>query len=326
MSTHENILLADDMALPRWRQLGARVLEALIGGILLIAGLLKAWEPLEFVQQITDYKIITAPGVVKVLAWVMIAIECGIGTALIVGFRRRLMVPIACGLFVIFLGTVGWAWASGATADCGCFGSWVKRTPAEAFGEDLLMLGALVAAWFMNRREVRHYQGMRLGFVAAAVLVGLGVTGWASQSARNSSDPVTRLQAKQQTPFSNLEVALVPVDLNKGTHLVVLIDTGCSHCQASVPGFNQLMVQTKNSPPLIALCSNFEEEVKTFKNTYQPGFPVGIIARPDLLKLLDTGGTPHTLLVKDGFVLHVWDGQIPTAPELWQLVPETMTR
>lgn len=321
MSTQENILLANDTPLPRWRQLGARALETLMGGILLIAGLLKAWEPLNFVQQITDYKIITAPGVVKVLAWVMIAIECGIGMALVVGFRRRLMVPLACGLFVIFLGTIGWAWASGATADCGCFGSWVKRTPAEAFAEDLVMLAALVAAWFMNRQEANNYRQLRLGLVAVAVIAGLGITGWASQSARQSSDPAVRLQAQSQSPFSNVTVALVPVDLTKGSHLVVLIDTGCSHCQASVPLFNQLMVQTRNSPPIIALCSNFEEEVKTFKNTYQPGFPLGIIARPDLLKLLDSGGTPHTLLVKDGFVLHVWDGQVPTVAELRQLLP-----
>ena len=89
MSTEETTLLTDEITLPRWRHLVARGLEILIGGILLLAGLLKAWEPLGFVTQITEYKIITAPGVVKALAWTMIAIECGIGTALIVGFRRR---------------------------------------------------------------------------------------------------------------------------------------------------------------------------------------------------------------------------------------------
>ncbi len=322
MSTQENMLLADEVGLPRWRHLVARGLEALIGGILLLAGLLKAWEPLGFVQQITEYKIITAPGVVKALAWLMIAIECGLGMALIVGFRRRITVPLAGVLFVFFLSTIGWAWVSGATEDCGCFGSWVKRTPAQAFVEDLLMLAALGVAWFLHRREAGNYHRLRLGLVSTAVLVGLAVTGWSSQSARQSSDPVVRLQAQAQSPFSNLTVALVPVDLSKGTHLVILLDTGCSHCQASVPGFNQLMVQSQNAPPLTALCSNFEEEVKMFRKTYQPGFPLGIVARPDFMKLLDGGGTPRTVLVKDGFILHVWDGDVPTVAQLEQLLPE----
>ena len=116
---------------------------------------------------------------------------------------------------------------------------------------------------------------------------------------------------------------MVPVDLNQGTHLVMLMDTGCSHCQAAVPTFNQLMIQDKNTPPLIALCTNFEADVKTFKQTFQPGYPVGIIARPDFMKLLDGGGTPRTLLVRDGFILHVWDGNVPPVAELGQLLPDS---
>lgn len=323
MSTSENLLLTENMALPRWRHLVARALETLIGGVLLIAGLLKAWEPLQFTQQITEYKIITAPGLVKAVAWTAIVIECGLGTALIVGWRRRLTVPLAAGLFVLFLGVIGWAWASGSTADCGCFGSWVKRTPAEAFAEDTLMLAALVAAWFLHRYEPLSYRRLRLGLVGAAVLAGLAVTGWSSQSARQSSDPNVRLQAQAQNPFSKVRVALLSEDFTKGTHLIALIDTGCAHCQAAVPSFNQLMVQTKNNPPFVALCSNFEEEVKTFKKNYNAQFPMGIVARQDLIDLLNGGGTPHTLLVKDGFILHAWDGNVPTPAELLQLLPRT---
>lgn len=324
MSTTENLLLADAAASPRWRHLVARALETLIGGILLIAGLLKAWEPLQFTKQITEYKLISAPGLVKAIAWTAIVIECALGTALIVGWRRRLTVPLAMGLFVVFLGLVGWAWASGSTADCGCFGSWVQRTPAEAFAEDLAMLGALVAAWFLHRREPLNYSRLRLGLVATAAVAGLAVTGWSSQHPSQSSDPNVRQQARETpNPFSKLHVALLTEDLAKGTHLIALIDTGCAHCQAAVPSFNQLMVQTKNNPPFVALCSNLEAEVKTFKQNYNAQFPLGIIARQELIDLLNGGGTPHTLLVKDGMILHVWDGDVPTQMELWQLLPES---
>ena len=323
MSTHENALSPNEVELPRWRPLVARGLETLIGGILLIAGLLKAWEPLTFIKQITDYKIISQPGVVKVVAWTMIAIECGLGAALIVGFRRRIAIPIGVGLFVFFLCAIGWAWATGATEDCGCFGSWAKRTPAEAFAEDFLMMSALVAAGFLYQREILTYRSLRLGAVALSAVIGLSVMGWASQKPQQSTDPNVRAKAQTESPFSNVEVTLAQVDLTKGEHLVVLMDTGCVHCQAAVPAFNQLMVQSKNSPPVVALCTNFEEEVKAFNKKYEPGYPVGIIARPDFMKLLDGGGTPHTLLVRDGAVLHVWDGDIPQVGELWQLLPDS---
>lgn len=306
--------VSEDIA--RWRVLVARGIEALIGGVLLIAGLLKAWEPLSFIQQITDYKIITAPGPVKIIAWTMIAVECGLGMALLVGFRRRVTIPLAGGLFVLFLGAVGWAWASGATEDCGCFGSWVKRTPAEAFAEDAVMLAALMGAWFLYCLEARTLLRLRLGLISAAVLTGLLVTGWASQSARQSSDPIVRLQAEPQSPFQDLVIALTPTDLMKGTHLVVLMDTGCSHCQAAVPKFNALIAQNKNTPPLLALCSNFEADVVAFKMNYQPQFPIGIITRSSFLELLGTGGTPHSLFIQDGKVLKVWDGEVPNASEL----------
>src|SRR5438105_11448312 len=86
-----------------WRVWAARLIEVIIGGVLLTAGLLKAYQPLDFIQQITDYRIVTAPALVKVIAWLMIAVECALGAALIVGYKRRIMIPASVGLFLIFL-------------------------------------------------------------------------------------------------------------------------------------------------------------------------------------------------------------------------------
>lgn len=316
MSTHT--FVTDEIRLPRWRQWLARGLEMIIGAILLLAGLLKAWEPMDFVRQITDYKIITAPGIVKPLAWAMIALECGLGAALIAGYRRRQVLPLAMGLFVVFLGAVGWAWVSGATADCGCFGSWAKRTPAEAFAEDLLMLAALVVAWFIYRVETPRFHRMRFGVVCLAMLAGLFLTGWASRSVRQSTDPVTRLQAQAQNPVSNLNITGLAVDLKTGTHLIMLMDTGCAHCQASVPAFNQLLTQQQSTSPLIALCSNMEAEVTMFKKNFQAQFPLGRISREDFMRLLERGDTPRTLLVKDGVIRKIWDGNAPQETEIGQ--------
>ena len=79
-------------------------------------------------------------------------------------------------LFLIFLAVLGWAWHTGATADCGCFGAWVKRTPQQALLEDLFMLAGLTAAWVLNRREAIGHSSLKLAAVVMATILGLGVT------------------------------------------------------------------------------------------------------------------------------------------------------
>src|SRR5262245_38386959 len=229
-----------------WRVLSARLIEIIIGTILLAAGLLKAYEPLDFIQQIKDYKLISTPALVTAMAWALIAFECALGTALIAGFQRKLTIAATWLLLFFFLGTLGWAWHTGATADCGCFGSWVKRTPGEAFLEDVILLAAISAAWWLSKHEPVLHRRWRLAAVATALLLSLTLTGIASRSTRQSSDPLVRLQAQhqQQSPFANVTVEGVAVEVMKGNHLISLIDTGCEHCRASVPALNQLATQS----------------------------------------------------------------------------------
>lgn len=304
-----------------WRVWAARLIEVLIGAVLLTAGLLKAYQPLDFIQQITDYRIVTAPAPVKIIAWVMIAVECALGTALIVGYKRRIMIPVTMGLFVLFLGAVGWAWYSGATADCGCFGSWVKRTPAQAFLEDTLLLFATCAAWALSRHEPVKLRPFRLGAVMAALIAGLTMTAVASNSQRQSSDPVARLQAQasQPSPLQGIAISGLSTDLLRGFHLVALINTGCEHCQAAIPELNQLSAQLKGSPPIAALCSNKEQEVTFFQEHFSPQFPIGRVSYDDFMRLFERGKAPRIVLFGNGAVVKIWDGIVPSEAEVKSL-------
>jgi uncharacterized membrane protein YphA (DoxX/SURF4 family) len=306
-----------------WRFLSARLIEVIIGAVLLAAGLIKAYEPLDFIQQIKDYKLISAPVFVTAIAWALIALECALGAALITGFQRKLTIAATWLLFLFFLGTLGWAWHTGATADCGCFGSWAKRTPGEAFLEDAILLAAISAAWLLSKYEpVRHLR-WRLAAVTAAVLLGITLTGFASRSSRQSSDPLVRLQAQnqQQSPFARLSIAGVAVDVMKGQHLISLIDTGCPHCRESVPALNQLAAQSSGFAPLLALCSNTPEDVSSFKQQFKAEFPVGRISYQDFTRLFERGKPPRILLVQAGAISKIWDGVVPTADEVKALLP-----
>lgn len=306
-----------------WRYLTARGIEALIGLIFLLAGALKAWEPLDFIRLIGDYQIITSPLVIKVTAWLMIVIEIALGTALIVGYRRRLTVPATALLLFGFLITLGWAWYSGSTADCGCFGSWVKRTPAEAFAEDLAMLAATGLAWWLHRRESGLPARWRAASVAISIIAGLSVTALASNSARQSADPLQRMRATASQPnlLAGVETPGLSVSLTTGRRLVVLLDTGCEHCQASVPELNRLHRELQSIDiPLVALCTNQPGEIESFTNRFQAGFPIGQIRSDDFRRLFERGSPPRLLFIEEGGLLKIWDGVVPPVTAIRQII------
>jgi len=304
-----------------WRFVIARLLEAIIGVILLLAGVLKAWSPMDFGRQIADYGIITQPAVVTALAWLMIVVECALGTALIVGYRRRIAVPAAIALVIMFLGAVGWAWYTGSTEDCGCFGSWAKRTPAEAFLEDFGMLVMITGAWVLSRREPVRFRIWRFGAVAASILAGIAITAVAGNSDRQSADPMVRLRAQSATKkqFAGLKVSGLDVDLQRGSHLVMLMDTGCTHCQQSVPEVNRLSAVPDLGAGVVALCSNSQKDVDWFNGKFRPEFPLGRISYEDFMRLFERGKTPRLMLIRDASVVRIWDGTVPQAGEVRRL-------
>ncbi|MBN2417903.1 MAG: hypothetical protein JXL81_00830, partial [Deltaproteobacteria bacterium] len=95
------------------------ILSGIVGIVLLVSGLQKAFEIDLFIRQIRDYEIITNPLLVIFSGWALITFECCLGAALIVNFRPRIAVPLAGILFLIFISATGYAWATGVTDDCG---------------------------------------------------------------------------------------------------------------------------------------------------------------------------------------------------------------
>ncbi|MEM8963966.1 MAG: MauE/DoxX family redox-associated membrane protein, partial [Acidobacteriota bacterium] len=126
---------------------------AFLGLVLLVAAWAKALDPLAFAEQITKEGLdFLLPALA--VALIAIALEVGLGAALLLNLRRRgvLVGAIALVLFFLFLtGRNYWRYANGLIDDepgCGCFGNLVERSPAEAFWQDLLlMVPALGLAW-----------------------------------------------------------------------------------------------------------------------------------------------------------------------------------
>ncbi len=119
-----------------------RIVDLIVGGIFIYAGIIKAFDPVQFANDIDNYK--TLPWFVSVrLAVYLPWLEIFCGLALIFRFLYRGGLLILTALILVFIGATIAAKARGLDITCGCFGhaskNWNFTTHLVL---DLLILGA----------------------------------------------------------------------------------------------------------------------------------------------------------------------------------------
>ena len=291
-----------------WRWWMPWLLSAAVGLILLTSAISKSTDMGPFIRQIRSYDIISYPVLTGLIAWVLIALEFMLGVGLLFFFYPRLFLPITVGLVLFFLGINGWAWLKEGVEDCGCFGAWVKHTPAEAVVVNLGLLAASCIAWVVHGHVYVPQSRFKIwvvGFVYAIAMVLLAVFGF-SISQIKGPQPNAAEARLVQLQLQGLD----QIDLKHGSFLIILMDTDCLHCQEAVFKVN-ILVEEPDLPPVIALCANDEGQRKRFAEEFQSVFPIGQITKADFWHLLGDGDMPRTILFSDQHVLKVWDKKIP---------------
>ncbi|MGF1656595.1 MAG: MauE/DoxX family redox-associated membrane protein [Verrucomicrobiales bacterium] len=110
--------------------------RVLVGGVLLLAGVIKLQDPVSFYFDLLGYGIFVdhfARGIAMTLPW----LECFTGLCVLLGrplYRGALLVSGL--LWSAFLVVVAWAMITGLEIGCGCFGQW---TPWETLWPTALM-------------------------------------------------------------------------------------------------------------------------------------------------------------------------------------------
>jgi putative oxidoreductase len=132
-----------------------RIVDLVVGGIFVYAGLLKMLDPVRFASDIDNYKIL--PWTIAVaLAFYLPWLEIFCGAALVMRLLYRGALLILTALTLVFtLATVA-ARVRGLDITCGCFGhaskSWSFTTHLAL---DLLLLAALTIIWNYERTRPR---------------------------------------------------------------------------------------------------------------------------------------------------------------------------
>ncbi len=126
----------------------ALLARVILGGLFVYAGVLKFLAPVEFAQEIANYRML--PDVlVGPLAVLLPGVEVVAGLALVLGIALRGGIVLIQGMLVVFIIALVQAIGRGIDTSCGCFGVAEEADPIgwpEVF-RDVAMMLAGVLAW-----------------------------------------------------------------------------------------------------------------------------------------------------------------------------------
>ena len=132
-------------------QFAWRIVDVIVAGIFIYAGVLKMVDPVQFASDLDNYKILPWP-VSVALAFYLPWLEIFCGLALIVRYFYRGAISILMILILVFtLATIA-AKIRGLDITCGCFGHASQHWsfPAHLM-TNLAIIAALVVLWVSDR-------------------------------------------------------------------------------------------------------------------------------------------------------------------------------
>ncbi len=289
---------------------------AFLGAVLAFGAAVKALDPQAFVSQIEieGLDFLLPATVVTVIA---LALEVGLGSALILGLRRVWVLGPSALLVAFFLFLTGRAYyrdlrgiAGPEDAGCGCFGNLVERTPAEAFWQDLALMVPALALAFLGRRAASGLPWIRLAVVGVLTVGLLAFAGAAPDLPLDNL--ATRLKPGLAIDRicsgdgnSRLCLSTVVPELEEGEHWLVIADLDEALGNA-VDGLNRHVF---DGGRMWVLSSATPEENRTFFWSYGPAFEIREAPATFLSPLYRT--LPRSFRVTDGMVVETVSGLPP---------------
>lgn len=122
------------------------IIYYLLAAVLIAAGLLKIYDISGMMEVLSQLTFISE-AFVPVTTTILPVIELGVGIALAVRYKPIIMLGLAAGLFLAFLGFSLYGALAGLQGDCGCFGSLAE----SYFGWEMVLRNCLLfcAAGFL---------------------------------------------------------------------------------------------------------------------------------------------------------------------------------
>lgn len=138
----------------------------LVGGLFIFSGLVKAIDPLGLAYKMQEFfEVWAADGYFKnLMEWLhhyalgfsifMITLEVALGTALIIGWQKKLTTWLLLLLTLFFTFLTSYVLFSGKIRACGCFGDCIPLTPVQTFTKDII-LTILIIVILIGQKHIK---------------------------------------------------------------------------------------------------------------------------------------------------------------------------
>jgi uncharacterized membrane protein YphA (DoxX/SURF4 family) len=133
------------------------VARLVVGGVWIVAGLLKLPDPAGSVRAVRAYQLLPE-AVVPTVGHLLPVVEVAVGSLLVLGLLTRVAAVVSSLLFVAFIIGIAAAWGRGLEIDCGCFGGGgFQQDAADAYPWDIARdVGLLLLSlWLVVRPRTR---------------------------------------------------------------------------------------------------------------------------------------------------------------------------
>lgn len=128
------------------------IARILVGVLFIFSGLVKAIDPLGLAYKMQEFFEVWAgdgylPGIMNALnaqalffSIIMISLEVLLGLALLIGWKKKLVLPLLLLLILFFTFLTSYVLFTGKIRACGCFGDCIPLTPVQTFIKDIILL------------------------------------------------------------------------------------------------------------------------------------------------------------------------------------------
>jgi uncharacterized membrane protein YphA (DoxX/SURF4 family) len=138
---------------PRLRDVIGLLARLVLGGVVLVAGLLKVGHLETSARSVRAYQLLPYD-VAGYLGYGLPILEIAVGVLLVLGLFTRFSAVVGGLLMLVFIAGIASAWARGLSIDCGCFGhgGTIQASQTQYPQEIARDLGLLAcAAWLVVR-------------------------------------------------------------------------------------------------------------------------------------------------------------------------------
>lgn len=299
--------------------------KVLLGVLFITSAALKSLSFDDFTLNVAYYGIVRTPGIVRIIAISIIAIESGLGMALLFDWKISTQIWLLASAAVMvaaFTLLIAYAWRYAGLSECGCFGRYLKLTPGWSIVKNVALLSIIGTAWpkqdlqsslDVNGLPLRRYiwRALLTTGTMACMVVGSVLFAKSPQAPAVPSRSMTAQNASSDKKFASYTLSGNGKvhKLSQGIHLVAMLSSSCEHCGEIVEGLNHLS-QDEELPPVVAFVLGNTAEVGQFDKRYQPRFPVQPMEIGAFLERIGQA-PPRFVLVKDGTEVKFWDKVIP---------------